>query len=70
MELRKVWAVYYSATGTTAKVVRTAAEALAEKLGLPMEERSFTRPGQRAETLRFTAGDIVVAGSKSEAKRS
>ena len=67
MELRKVWAVYYSATGTTAKVVRTAAEALAEKLGLPMEERSFTRPGQRAETLRFTAGDIVVAGSPTYA---
>ena len=48
MELKKVWAVYYSATGTTAKVVRTAAEALAERLGLPMEERSFTRPVERA----------------------
>jgi flavodoxin len=32
MELKKVWAVYYSATGTTAKVVRTAAEALAEDI--------------------------------------
>lgn len=67
MELRKVWAVYYSATGNTAKVVRTAAEALAEKLGLPMEERSFTRPGERAETLRFTAEDVVVVGSPTYA---
>ena len=67
MELKKVWAVYYSATGTTAKVVRAAAEALAEKLGLPMEERSFTRPGERAETLVFTPADIVVAGSPTYA---
>ena len=67
MELRKVWAVYYSATGTTAKVVRTAAEALAERLGLPMEERSFTRPGERAEVLAFTAADIVVVGSATYA---
>lgn len=67
MELKKVWAVYYSATGTTARVVRTAAETLAEKLGLPMEERSFTRPGERAETLRFTAEDLVIVGSPTYA---
>ena len=67
MELKKVWAVYYSATGTTAKVVRAAAEGIAEKLGLPMEERSFTRPGERAETLNFTAEDLVVAGSPTYA---
>lgn len=67
MELKKVWAVYYSATGTTARVVRTAAEALAEKLDLPMEERSFTRPGERTETLAFTAADLVVVGSPTYA---
>lgn len=67
MELKKIWAVYYSATGTTAKTVRTAAEALAERLGLPMEERSFTRPGERAEVLAFTAADLVVVGSPTYA---
>ncbi|EOS66738.1 4Fe-4S dicluster domain-containing protein [Oscillibacter sp. 1-3] len=67
MELKKVWAVYYSATGTTAKVVRSMAEALAERLGLPMEERSFTRPKERAEALAFTAADIVVVGSPTYA---
>ncbi len=67
MELKKVWAVYYSATGTTAKVVRTAAEALAERLGLPMEERSFTRPVERAAALAFTAADLVVVGSPTYA---
>lgn len=67
MELKKVWAVYYSATGTTAKVVRTAAEALAERLGLSMEERSFTRPVERAAALAFTAADLVVVGSPTYA---
>lgn len=67
MELKRVFAVYYSATGTTAKVVRTAAETLSEKLGLPLEERSFTRPGERAEALSFTAEDLVVMGSPTYA---
>lgn len=67
MELKKVFAVYYSATGTTAKVVRTLAEALGERLGLPVEERSFTRPGERAEVLAFTAEDLVVMGSPTYA---
>jgi len=69
MELKKVWAVYYSATGTTAKVVRTAAGTLAERLGLPMEERSFTRPGERREVLTFTAADLVAVGSPTYAGR-
>ena len=35
MEIRKVWALYYSATGTTDKAVNTIAEELAAKLDLP-----------------------------------
>ena len=62
MELKAIWAVYYSATGTTAKMVRTVAEALAERLNLPLEERSFTRPGERAEVLRFSKEDLVEIG--------
>lgn len=69
MELKKVWAVYYSATGTTAKTVRAAAEALARRLALPMEEDSFTRPGERARIRSYTESDLVVVGSPTYAGR-
>lgn len=62
MELKKVWAVYWSATGNTDKVVNTVAEALAGKLGLPLERRSFTRPAERREALSFATSDLVVVG--------
>ena len=50
-------------------MVRTVAEALAERLNLPLEERSFTRPGERAEVLRFSKEDLVVVGSPTYAGR-
>ena len=62
MEQKKVWAVYWSATGNTDKVVNTVAESLAGKLGLPLERRSFTRPGERREALSFADSDLVVLG--------
>lgn len=37
MEITKVWALYYSATGTTDKAVNTIAEELAAQLTLPIE---------------------------------
>ena len=41
-------AAYWSATGNTDKTVNTIAETLAEKLGVPLERRNFTRPSDRA----------------------
>lgn len=69
MELKKIWAVYYSATGTTARTVRAVAEALAHRLGLPVEEDSFTRPGERAQIRVYTESDMVVVGSPTYAGR-
>lgn len=68
MDVAKVYALYYSATGTTAKVVRTVAEALAAQLNVPVEERSFTRPGERT-AVEFTPADFVVVGSPTYAGR-
>ena len=67
MELQKVWALSYSATGTTEKVVRTIAEELAAKLSLPMEYVSFTRPAERTYEHTFGERDLVVVGSPTYA---
>ena len=69
MELRQITAVYYSATGVTDKVVRTLAEALAIELSLPLTCRSFTKPGERAEAMRFGEEELVIVGSPTYAGR-
>ena len=38
MEVKRICAAYWSATGNTDKTVNTIAETLAEKLGVPLEE--------------------------------
>lgn len=63
MEIRKVWAVFFSPTGGTETIVRNVAEELAAKLGLPMESFDFTLPGSRAEEAAFSQEDIVVFGT-------
>ncbi|WP_455723438.1 EFR1 family ferrodoxin [Dysosmobacter welbionis] len=62
MEVKRICAAYWSATGNTDKTVNTIAETLAEKLGVPLDRRNFTRPSDRAEDLSFTGGDLVVFG--------
>ena len=62
MKVEKVWAVYWSATGNTDKTVNTVADALARKMELPLERRSFTRPAERREELSFAATDLVILG--------
>ena len=69
MEIRRVWAVYYSATGTTDRAVNTVAEELAARLELPLERVPFTRPAERAADHAFTAEDLVVVGSPTYAGR-
>ena len=63
MELKKVWAMYFSPTGGTEKAVKTTAEALAEKLNLPLEIYDWTLPGVREKEVAFCEGDIVVCGT-------
>ena len=62
MEIKTVWAVYFSGTGTTEKVVNTIAQDIAEKLGLPCKSVSFNTPAARQQELSFTADDLVVLG--------
>ena len=62
MRVRNVWAVYFSATGTTAQTVKTVAAAAAQVLGCPWQEVSFTLPRERQEELAFSTDDLVILG--------
>ena len=60
MRVERVRAVYWSATGNTDKTANTIAETLAEKLGVPLERRNFTRPSDRRQPMELDPGDLVV----------
>ncbi len=69
MKPTKVWAVYFSGTGTTEKTVRRIAETVAQALSVPCEALSFTLPHQRESALAFTADDLVIFGTPVYAGR-
>ena len=69
MQAKRIWAMYWSATGTTKTVVTTVAEKMAEELGLPIEEYDFTLPGARQGAPDFRAEDVVVFGTPTYAGR-
>ncbi len=63
MEIKKIWAVYFSATGTTKKAVTEIAGIIAEKLGTEQESYDFTLPEARVSALEFSANDLVIFGT-------
>ncbi len=62
MSITKVWAVWFSATGTTEKVVTAVAKDIAAKLNVPFESHSFNTPAARKQELNFSADELVVLG--------
>ena len=69
MRVRNIWAVYFSATGTTEKTVKTVAAAAAEVLDAPWQSISFTLPEERQEKLQFCTGDLVFVATPVYAGR-
>lgn len=69
MEVKRVWASYFSGTGTTEKVVFHLAKSLSEKLGAPLEVFDFTLPKMRKIDTPFENGDLVVFGVPTIAGR-
>lgn len=69
MELKKVYAVYFSGTGTTRRTVERIARTVGGELGLPVECVDFSRPAVRQEELRFSREDLVVLGTPVYAGR-
>jgi flavodoxin len=67
MDVKKVWTLYFSATGNTDKTANTIVDALARQLEVPAERISFTRPREREKEYSFTEGDLVVVASPTYA---
>ena len=51
MNIKTVWAVYFSGTGTTEKVATTLAKDLAERLGAGYDTYCFNLPQAREKDL-------------------
>lgn len=69
MRPRKVWAVYFSGTGTTKKTVECIAQTAARHWEVPCESVNFARPQVRQEQLRFSIDDLVILGTPVYAGR-
>lgn len=69
MGIKKVHAVYFSATGTTQKVTEGVAKVIAEKLGAEYGVYDYTLPEARKEPLTFSPDDLVVFGTPVYAGR-
>lgn len=69
MKFRTVWAAYFSATGSTKKVVTTIATRISEQTGVPLKTFDFTLPATRKQIKAFTDEDLVVFGTPVYAGR-
>ncbi len=69
MDVQKVWAVYFSATGTTQKIVTEIANRIAKQTGAVRENFDFTLPDARTDILGFAANDLVIFGTPVYAGR-
>ena len=67
MEIQKIRAICYSATGNTARTVTTIAEELAKLLQVPLEIVRFTTPAERVKDYCFTDKDLAVVGTPTYA---
>ena len=66
---KKVWAMFFSGTGTTEKVVTAIGADIAAATGFEMETFNFTQPKNRLIPKEFTCDDIVVLGTPVYAGR-
>ncbi len=67
MEIKRVFAVYFSPVGSTRKLTSVLANALAESFTVPLETVDFTLPASREEHYAFDARDLVVFGAPTYA---
>jgi len=69
VNVKKVWAVFFSATGTTEKIVTRVAEGIAGEIGVACETYDFTLPGARDKVPSFSSDHLVILGTPTYAAR-
>ncbi len=69
MELKKIYAVYFSAVGNTKKAVEMLAGKIAGELDVPWEAIDFTLPAAREQAYCFDKTNLVVFGTPVYAGR-
>ncbi|MDR1786629.1 MAG: ferredoxin [Spirochaetaceae bacterium] len=69
MKITKVWAVYFSGTGTTKKLVEALADTAAVELGAPSAVHDFSLPEARERFPVFQADHLVFFGTPVYAGR-
>ena len=69
MTVKKVWAVYFSGTGTTKKNSRSHRPPSGEALGTDCEVYDYTLPAARRQELTIPSGDVAVVGCPTYAGR-
>ena len=69
MRFESVWAVYFSACGSTRRALRAMAKAAGEALALPVRELDYTLPPARDQNYAFGEGDLIFWGSPTYAGR-
>ena len=68
-KITQVWAVYFTGTGNTKKIVQQAAKSAAAKLGCECKDYDFSLPKVREQELTFAPSDLVVIGTPVYAGR-
>ncbi len=63
MNIKRVWAVYFSPTGNTRKLVTSIANSIAQETAVEFRSYDFTLPESRESVLSFSADDLVILGT-------
>ncbi|MBQ7795513.1 MAG: EFR1 family ferrodoxin [Lachnospiraceae bacterium] len=69
MTKKRVWAVYFSATNTTKKIVTAIADEVAKMIDAKREDYDFTLPAMRQEGFKAEEDDLVIFGTPVYAGR-
>ena len=69
MNVKRIYTVYFSATGTTEKIVSAIAENAANSLDIKCETIDFTPAKMRIDRINFEREDLVIFGTPVYAGR-